>query len=173
MQRSCFVFAVFVYYFLLIFRPRVCSSSVVVQSVCKQSCIFFCGDKKNNLVQNNFENSLAEIVGNKAKGGISKRVFQEKKRQIFRKANISYPLIRTRTCAYQGVWNNHFSKNLPCFVFLKHWFVLLPYYRRNVILYISKIVFSDQFLSYWTVIVIWVHHYIIRGRTKHYVMTYL
>ena len=75
MQRSCFVFAVFVYYFLLIFRPGVCSSSVVVQSVCKQSCIFFCGDKKNNLVQNNFENSLAEIVGNKAKGGISKRVF--------------------------------------------------------------------------------------------------
>ena len=36
------------------------------------------------------------FVGNKAKGRISKRVFQENKaRQIFRKRNISYPLIRT------------------------------------------------------------------------------
>ena len=34
---------------------------------------------------------------------IAKRVFQESKaRQIFRKTNISYPLIRTHTCAYQG-----------------------------------------------------------------------
>ena len=34
----------------------------------------------------------AEIVGNKAKGRISKRVLQENKaRQIFRKMNISYP----------------------------------------------------------------------------------
>ena len=39
-----------------------------------------------------------QFVGNKAKGRISKRVFQENKaRQIFRKANISNPLIRTRT----------------------------------------------------------------------------
>ena len=39
------------------------------------------------------------IVGNKAKGRISKRIFQENKaHQIFRKTNISYPLIRTRTC---------------------------------------------------------------------------
>ena len=38
-----------------------------------------------------------DIVGNKTKGRISKRVFQENKvRQIFRKMNISYPLIRTR-----------------------------------------------------------------------------
>ena len=37
-------------------------------------------------------------AGNKPKGRISKRVFQENKaRQIFRKTNISYPLIRTRT----------------------------------------------------------------------------
>ena len=36
------------------------------------------------------------FVGNKTKGRISKRVFQENKaRQIFRKTNISYPLIRT------------------------------------------------------------------------------
>ena len=44
--------------------------------------------------KSNFEN---QYVGNKAKGRISKRVFQEKKvRQISRKTNISYPLIRTR-----------------------------------------------------------------------------
>ena len=50
------------------------------------------------------------FVGNKAKGLISKRVFQENKaRQIFRKMNISYPLIRTRT--YQGVRNLRFSKH--------------------------------------------------------------
>ena len=60
-----------------------------------------------------------DIVGNKAKGRISKRVFQEvKARQIFRKMNISYPLIRTRT--YQGVRNVRFSESLACFVFLKH-----------------------------------------------------
>ena len=66
------------------------------------------------------------FVGNKAKGRISKRVFQENKaRQIFRKTNISYPLIRT--CAYQGVRNVRFSENLTCFVFLKHPFWDLPF----------------------------------------------
>ena len=50
-------------------------------------------------------------VGNKAKGRISKRVFQENKvSQIF----------RNFTCAYQGVRNVRFSENLTCFVFLKH-----------------------------------------------------
>ena len=44
---------------------------------------------------------ITKLVGNKAKGRISKRVFQENKaRQIFRKTNISYPLIRTR-CVYR------------------------------------------------------------------------
>ena len=53
--------------------------------------------------------------------GISKRVFQENKaHQIFRKTNIYYPLIHTRTCAYQGVRNVGFPKNLAGFVFLKH-----------------------------------------------------
>ena len=59
---------------------------------------------------------------NKAKGRISKRMFQENKaRQIFRKTNISYPLIRTR--------NVRFSENLVRFLFLKHalwdWFFWL------------------------------------------------
>ena len=68
-----------------------------------------------------FPNSNLHSVGNKVKGRISKRVFQENKaRQIFQKTNISYPLIRTRTCAYQGVRNVRFSENLACFVFLKH-----------------------------------------------------
>ena len=45
---------------------------------------------------------LLQFVGSKAKGRISKRVFQKNKtkqnksRQIFLKMNISYPLIRTR-----------------------------------------------------------------------------
>ena len=35
------------------------------------------------------------------------------------KTNISYPLICTRTCAYQGVRNDRFF-DVTCFVFLKH-----------------------------------------------------
>ena len=71
---------------------------------------------------------FCQFVGNKAKGQISKRVFQENKgRQILQKTNISYPLIRTKrrispTCAYQGGEMFIFSENLTCFVFLKHWF---------------------------------------------------
>ena len=34
--------------------------------------------------------------------------------KIFRKTNISNPLIRTRTCAYQGVRNVSFSENFAC-----------------------------------------------------------
>ena len=56
---------------------------------------------------------VAHDVGNKAKGQILKRVFQENKpRQIFRKTNISYPLVRARMWAYQGVRNVRFSENL-------------------------------------------------------------
>ena len=40
-----------------------------------------------------------DIVGNKAKGRTSKRMLQENKAsQIFRKTNISYVVISTRTC---------------------------------------------------------------------------
>ena len=42
---------------------------------------------------------LDRVVGNKAKGRNSKRVFQENKaRQIFRKTNISYPVITDGVC---------------------------------------------------------------------------
>ena len=52
---------------------------------------------------------ISQFVGNKAKGWISKRVFLENKaRQIFRKTNISYPLIRTRTNFCQGPFNLYF-----------------------------------------------------------------
>ena len=54
-----------------------------------------------------------QFAGNKAKGRISKRVFQESKAcQNFRKTNISYPLIRT-----------------PVETLVLR-FALLPYYRR-------------------------------------------
>ena len=63
---------------------------------------------------------LVNFAGNKAKGQILKLVFQENKaHQIYRKTNISYLLIRTRTCAYQGVKNVRSSENLTFFVFLK------------------------------------------------------
>ena len=72
-------------------------------------------------------------VGNKTKGWISNRVCQENKaRQIFRKTNISYPLIRTRTCVYPEKrtfltpWFR-FSKNLACIVFLKYSFSDSPF----------------------------------------------
>ena len=75
---------------------------------------------------------IGEIVGNKARGRIWKRVFQENKaRQIFRKTNISYPPIRTRTFAYQGVRNVRFSENLGCFAFLKHFFWDSPFCRMT------------------------------------------
>ena len=80
-----------------------------------QSCMILATSSTIKLIM------LLKFVGKKAKGRISKRVFQgDKASRIFRNTNISYPLIRTRTCAYQGVRNVCFSKNLACFVFMKH-----------------------------------------------------
>ena len=50
---------------------------------------------------------------------------ENKARQIFRKTNISYPLIRTRACEYQG--NVCFSENLARFFFFWHSFWDLPF----------------------------------------------
>ena len=70
----------------------------------------------------------SEVVRNKAKGRISKRVFQENKaHQIFQKTNIYDPLIGTRTCLYQGVRNVRFLENLGWFVFLKRPFWDSPF----------------------------------------------
>ena len=88
---------------------------------------------------------MYKLVGNKAKGRILKRVFQKNEaRQMFRKTNISYPLINTRTGVYQGVRNVRFTENLPRFVFLKHpfWdspFCLLTGKLRNYKNYILKV----------------------------------
>ena len=46
---------------------------------------------------------------------------------IFRKTNLSYPLIRTRTCGYQGVRNVRFWENLARFLFLKQPFWDSPF----------------------------------------------
>ena len=87
---------------------------------------------------------LRHFVGNKAKGRISKRAFQESKaRQNFRKTNISYPLIRTRTCAYQGVRNVCFSEILTYFAFLKHPFRDSPFCLIPNDLIITTVPFSS------------------------------
>ena len=66
-----------------------------------------------------FERITSSVI--KQKDESQKGLFQENKaRQIFRKTNIFYALIRTRTCVYQGVRNVHFPENLVCFILLKH-----------------------------------------------------
>ena len=61
---------------------------------------------------------FTKFVANKAKGWISKRVLWENEaRQIFGITNISYLLVHTLACAYQGVRNVCFSEALAWFVF--------------------------------------------------------
>ena len=93
----------FSFWFLLLFKVVLECSSIILLGFCWFGwCIW-----KIDIASTYF-------VGNKAKGQISKRVFQENKTgQIFRKMKISYPLIRTRT--------------LVCFVFLKHPFSDSPF----------------------------------------------
>ena len=53
------------------------------------------------------------------KGRISDRVLQENKAsQIFRKINISYPVIRTRGVRIRGQEMFAFQKKLACIAFL-------------------------------------------------------
>ena len=70
-----------------------------------------------------------ELVGNKAKGPISKRVFQENKAR--QNKHFLPPDMQTYV-AYQGIKNVRFSENLTRFVFLKHpfWDSILSYYRQ-------------------------------------------
>ena len=80
------------------------------------------------LYQNYYMEHLLFSSVTRKKRQISKQVLQENKtRRIFRKTSISYPLIRTRTCAFQAVRNVCFSENLACFVFLQHPFWDLPF----------------------------------------------
>ena len=70
------------------------------------------------------------FVGNKKKGRISKPRKQESKaRQIFRKTDISDPLMRTRMCAYQVVRNVLLTKNFLLVASVLR-FTFLRYYRR-------------------------------------------
>ena len=94
-------------------------ASQTVASKLNEEFISICTESKS---------SCCKFVDNTAKGQISRWVFQEKKvRQIFRKTNISYPMIHTHTCSYQGVRNVRFLENLTCFVFLKHPFWDSPF----------------------------------------------
>ena len=74
---------------------------------------------------------LAYSVVNKVKGRISKQVFQENKaRQIFRKTNISYPLICT---TFHIPWYAHVSVRIrgqKLFLFRKIWRALFSWNNR-------------------------------------------
>ena len=87
----------------------------------------------------NFHITHRLFVGNKPKGRISKRVFQENKaHQMFRKTNVFYPLITT-----QGSEMFFFGK-FGLLSFLKTpvlSFTLLPYYRR---IYLSHNIDQDE-----------------------------
>ena len=68
-----------------------------------------------------------QIIGNKAKGRISKRVFQENKaRQIFRKTNISYPLIRTKIYIHQSYKRSLIQRVLKIFRKTNTFYPLIP-----------------------------------------------
>ena len=76
----------------------------------------------------NFELKSVNFVGNKAKGRISKRVFQENKaRHIFRKTKISYPCIRGKKCSLFGKFSMLYFLEIPILRF-----AVLPYYWRSV-----------------------------------------
>ena len=74
------------------------------------------------------------FIRNKAKGRISKRVFQESKAcQNFRKTNISYPRDTHTYVCISGGKKCLFSGNFGVLCFLETpvlRFALLPYYRR-------------------------------------------
>ena len=107
-------------------------------------------------------NENGVFFGSKAKRRISKRVFQEKKApQIFRKMDISYPLIRTPTCAYQKVRKCSFFEKFDVLCFLVKpvlRFALLPYrcrfkiydiksYKRLLITFCEKVCISHPLFS--------------------------
>ena len=76
-------------------NPRNFLKKFILQT---QRCIFVFYGKNHTMEMYHLKQQYKQFVGNKAKERISKRLFQEDKaRQIFRKTNISYPLIRTRT----------------------------------------------------------------------------
>ena len=125
---------------------RQCSLKNLRLNHCLRFCIafFLLLTKSYKVLQ--YSKPKLNLVGNKAKGRISKWVFQENKAgQIFRKTNISYPLISTRTCAYQRVRNVRFSEILACFVSLKY-----PFWDSPFCLITDNLI--HRFKYYYTVL---------------------
>ena len=78
------------------------------------------GNKNKFQLGINTISSLAPVLQKKFRSNVFMTLFRKTKRDtIIGKTIISYPLIRTGTCTYQGV-RILFSENLASFVFLKH-----------------------------------------------------
>ena len=93
--------------------------------------------KTDHFISDHYRISLViknNRTNRKAEGRISKRMSKKTKHAKFaEKKKISHSLIRTRTCAQQGV-NIHFFGKFGVLFFLVTRvlrFALLPYYRRN------------------------------------------
>ena len=56
---------------------------------------------------------------------------ENKARKIFRKTDISYPLIRMWTCMYQRVRNIRFSENSPFWLITDELWTILRYWLRS------------------------------------------
>ena len=96
-------------------------------------------------------------------------MFQENKAcQVFRKANISYPLIPTRTCAYQGVTDIRFSENVNMMVVLGIAFTSISSFSNDALMRLTSIetllrlVFTKLFckrINYDTGVLTFIHYY--------------
>ena len=85
------------------------------------------GNKNKFQLGINTISSLAPVLQKKFRSNVFMTLFRKTKRYtIIGKTIISYPLIRTGTCTYQGV-RILFSENLASFVFLKHPFWDSPF----------------------------------------------
>ena len=105
---------------------------------------FFC-----LLIKSRTEVSVWNSSVIRQKGESQNRCFKKTKRAKFSEKRTFLPppppLIRTRTCAYQGVRNACFSENLSCFVFFETpvlRFAFLPYYRQ--ISHLNVLTFKSQ-----------------------------
>ena len=98
---------------------------------------------------------VSEMQGNvkaNLEGRISKRVFQgNKARIVFRKTNISYPLIRTRTCCVSGGKKCSFFRKFEMLCFVEtsvSRFALLPLASKYVVpSYIHSVVRTLSYIQ--------------------------
>ena len=88
-------------------------------------------------------NFVLRFVSNKVKGRISKRVLQENKAcRSFWKTNISYPLICTCTCAYQGL------RNASCPPAKHEKTLQFPSYQTKLFLFLPFAIFLHPVLRF-------------------------